>query len=153
MIDNFRWLIKDHFAGCGVPRTVEDIEWLKLRDFDTIISLSKLSPIVINKIKSLGFLLKEIPIEDYGTPEYCQIDRFLDFVDKELQEGHRILMHCYNGTGRTSTMFALFLVHFGDNWEKAVERCGGLETGSQRLCVQIYQDHLDAKVDLKCLMA
>jgi len=145
MIDNFRWLVEGRIAGSGVPRTDEDIEWLKLQRIDTIISFSKISPKVANKIRSLQMSHHEIPIEDYGTPEYFQINRFLELVEKEISGGRRVLIHCYSGMGRTGTMFALYLVHHGLDWQKAVEKGGGLETGSQRLCVQIYQEHRTAE--------
>lgn len=148
MIDNFRWLVEGRVAGSGVPRAIEDIEWLKLQGVDTIVSFSKISPKLINKIQSLGMHHFEIPIEDYGTPEYVQINRFLDLVEKEAEEGRTILMHCYSGIGRTGTMFALYLVNNGLDWQKAVERGGGLETGSQRLCVQIYQEHKLAEANM-----
>jgi atypical dual specificity phosphatase len=147
VIDNFRWLVEDRIAGSGVPRTDEDLEWLRLQSIDTIISFSKISPKLTNKIQALGMRHIEIPIEDYGTPEYFQINRFLDLVERELHEGRSILMHCYSGIGRTGTMFALYLVHHGLDWQKAVERGGGLETGSQRLCVQIYQEHRIAEAN------
>jgi protein-tyrosine phosphatase len=141
-------LVEGRIAGSGVPRADEDIEWLKLQGVDIIVSFSKISPKLMNKIQALGMRHYEIPIEDYGTPEYFQINRFLDLVEKELNEGKNILMHCYSGIGRTGTMFALYLVHHGLEWQKAVERGGGLETGSQRLCVQIYQEHRVAEANM-----
>lgn len=147
MIDNFRWLVDGRIAGSGVPRSDEDIEWLRLQGIDTIVSLSKISPKVSNKIRLLQIRHLEIPIEDYGTPEYFQINRFLEMVEKELADGRRVLIHCYSGMGRTGTMFALYLVHHGLNWQEAVEEGGGLETGSQRLCVQIYQEHRAAQAN------
>jgi atypical dual specificity phosphatase len=148
MIDNFRWLVDGKIAGSGVPRTDEDIEWLRLRGVDTIVSFSKVSPKLLNKITELGMHHVQIPIEDYGTPEYHQINRFLDVVQNEMKQGRSILMHCYSGIGRTGTMFALFLVHEGLDWQEAVEEGGGLETGSQRLCVQIYQEHRIAQANI-----
>ena len=133
MIDNFRWLVEGRVAGSGVPRATEDIEWLKLQGVDTIVSFSKISPKLINKVQSLGMRHFEIPIEDYGTPERG----ILLFADEVLT--------CM---GRTGTMFALYLVNNGLEWQKAVERGGGLETGSQRLCVQIYQEHKLAEANL-----
>ena len=149
MIDNFRWLVDGRIAGSGVPRTIEDIEWLMLQGVDTIVSYSSISPKLKNKIQSLGMRHVEMPIEDYGTPEYCQINHFLDLVEKEFDEGRTVLMHCYSGIGRTGTMFALYLVNKGLDWQNAVEKGGGLETGSQRLCVQIYQEHKVAEANMR----
>lgn len=48
-------------------------------------------------------------IEDFGIPTTEQMKNLLSFMDKALQEQHRLYIHCYAGIGRTGTVVGCFL--------------------------------------------
>ncbi|MCE1252270.1 MAG: dual specificity protein phosphatase family protein [Anaerolineae bacterium] len=48
-------------------------------------------------------------IEDFGIPTPDQMQMLLDFINKALQEQHRLYIHCYAGIGRTGTVVGCFL--------------------------------------------
>ena len=116
----------------------------KKYDIDTIVCLTPLeevktkSPPYAKAISegSLEFSMKCYEIPDYGIPQ--NRDEFFDFVMHIaglLQSGHRILVHCGAGIGRTGTFAICLLLTLGINSseaEKIISEAGaGPETSEQ----------------------
>ena len=60
------------------------------------------------------------PIGDFGLPTPQQMNSILDTIDKTLQEGRKIYLHCWGGIGRTGTTVGCYLVRKGKTGEEAL---------------------------------
>lgn len=58
-----------------------------------------------------GFIVRNIPIMDFGPPSLEDFVAFVDFVDAQVKNDRSIAVHCYAGMGRTNLMIASFLIH------------------------------------------
>jgi atypical dual specificity phosphatase len=136
MIRNFSWLIEGEIAGMARPAsTVNEFEFLKDNNIGAIVSLTEF-PLNKNLIKEFGFEVKHIPVKDFDTPSFEQIEDFLEFAKKMRAKGRKLVVHCDGGFGRTGTMLACYLVSRGYDAAKAIEevrrkRPGSIETQGQ----------------------
>jgi len=62
------------------------------------------------------------PIGDFGLPTSELMKKILDTIDGELQEGHKIYLHCWGGIGRTGTTVGCYLVRHGKTGEEALQQ-------------------------------
>jgi protein-tyrosine phosphatase len=100
------------------------------------------SPSYANAIKNdeLCFSIERFPIPDYGVPQdQEQYAAFVTRIAKSLRSGHKILVHCGAGIGRTGTFAICLLLALGPNRiqaEKATHNAGSQpETDEQRKLV------------------
>jgi len=86
-----------------------------------------------------GLTWRHWPIRDGDVPDK-RFDRCwattIDTIASDLQAGRSIVLHCMGGLGRTGTVAALLLRHFGLPAREAVDRLrtarpGAIETESQ----------------------
>lgn len=61
-------------------------------------------------------------IGDFGLPTPELMNSILDQIDKSLQEGRKIYLHCWGGIGRTGTTVGCYLVHRGSSGEQALRQ-------------------------------
>lgn len=54
------------------------------------------------------------PIPDYGVPTPRQILNILDSIDRAIEEGETVFVHCWGGKGRTGTVIGCWLARHGD---------------------------------------
>src|SRR3989304_179988 len=101
MPERFSWIITGKLAGVERPGLVSVLEE-HLRNWD-------------------GFEVKHIPINDFKAPKLADIGEFVKFIDSKIQEGKRIVVHCYAGMGRTNIMLASYLVYLGMKPDKALD--------------------------------
>ena len=62
------------------------------------------------------------PIKDWGLPGKAQMTTILDAIDKALDAGHKVYLHCWGGIGRTGTTVGCYLVRHGLTGEQALEQ-------------------------------
>jgi protein-tyrosine phosphatase len=70
------------------------------------------------------------PIPDFGVPTHQQMERILEAIDKELETGRAIYLHCRGGIGRTGTVVGCHLVRRGMTGEQALEEIARLRIGA-----------------------
>jgi protein-tyrosine phosphatase len=87
-----------------------------------------------------GVRLVRRAIRDFGCPEPADVGETLDLLDRELEAGKRVYLHCRGGVGRTGTVLACYLVRKGLSPEDALAQLRsigkGPETGDQRRLVE-----------------
>jgi len=96
--------------------------------FDTFIDLTKpdeSSPyfrILLEQSKAYDIQVKHhrFPIGDFGLPTPEQMTSILNTIDRELQAGRKIYLHCWAGIGRTGTAVGCYLVRRGMSGEDAL---------------------------------
>ena len=64
----------------------------------------------------------QMPVEDFSVPGQDRMIEILDTIDKTLEEGRNIYLHCLGGKGRTGTVVGCYLVRHGMTGEEALER-------------------------------
>lgn len=106
-------------VGAGVvyltsapTRDKEIQEWLQNK-IDTIVILLTTKDIslmygdldLIEYYSSLGFKVIHYPIEDYSLPPSMEsFDKLENILNNLLEKGHKVLVHCHGGHGRTGTV-------------------------------------------------
>lgn len=111
MPERFSWIVDRSIAGMERPGLIypldEDLDFLRSQGIDIILNLQEKEYFVDHK----DFIVKNIPIKDFGPPDYEDFVEFVDFVSSNLDQQKKIVVHCYAGMGRTNLMLAAYLVH------------------------------------------
>jgi len=107
-------------AGLPGPAYMEwDFGRLRKMGFSVVVSL-ECARLNTFEIEDSGFEHRKICVEDFTAPTFEQMDEFVDFVGRKLEEGKKVLVHCYAGRGRTGTMLAAYLIHRGMTADTAI---------------------------------
>lgn len=111
MPERFSWVVKDVIAGMERPGLFypleEDLQFLKSHSVDVIVNLQEKD----HYVEHGSFITKNIPIDDFGPPDYEDFVEFIDFVSFHTERNRKVVVHCYAGMGRTNVMLASYLVH------------------------------------------
>ena len=111
MPERFTWIIEESIAGMERPGLFypleEDLDFLKANGIEVIVNLQEKEHFLDHH----GFIVKNVPIKDFGPPNYEDFVEFIDFVSAHIAQGKRVVVHCYAGMGRTNLMLATYLVH------------------------------------------
>jgi len=107
-------------AGLPGPAYMEwDFSRLRRMGYSVVVSL-ECARLNTFEIEDAGFEHRKICVEDFMPPTFDQMDEFVDYVDRKLGEGKKVLVHCYAGRGRTGTMLAAYLIHRGMDADAAI---------------------------------
>jgi len=87
-------------------------------------------------LKEFGIEFVHSPIGDFGVPTPEQAIRLSKMIMNDAIGGKSILIHCMGGLGRSGTIVACALVHYGIKPDEAIKivrtvRPGTLETDEQ----------------------
>ncbi|MCK5391416.1 MAG: dual specificity protein phosphatase family protein [Deltaproteobacteria bacterium] len=111
MPERFSWIIEESIAGMERPGLFysleDDLDFLKAKGVEVIVNLQEKEHFLDHD----GFIVKNISINDFGTPNYEDFVEFIDFVSAHIAQEKRVVVHCYAGMGRTNLMLATYLVH------------------------------------------
>ncbi len=121
---NFSWF-RSNLAASGMPHGKRAFEWLKSKGITAIINLTE-RPYHVE-----GFKISHIPMEDMmpSTPEMLALA--VNFIKGYLNSGHKVLVHCMAGMGRTGMVLASYLVMYeGYNAKDAIEVVRRVRPGS-----------------------
>ncbi|HAJ36752.1 MAG TPA: hypothetical protein DCL15_13790 [Chloroflexi bacterium] len=94
---------------------------------------------------------RQWPIPDMGTPTSAQMRAILDDLNRALQAGQIVYVHCFGGIGRTGTVVGCYLVNQGLGGDDALQAIARLrqtlpnadrlspETAAQRTMVRTWR--------------
>jgi len=122
MPERFSWIIDKSIAGMERPGLFfpleDDLGFLMAKGVEVIVNLQEKEHFVDHK----GFIVKNIPIKDFGPPNLEDFEEFMDFVCAQIAQKRRVVVHCYAGMGRTNLMLATYLIHhLGIDPDQALE--------------------------------
>ena len=130
----------------ATDRLEADLRFLTQQGIDTLVSLTEttLDP---EALASLGFASLHLPIPDRDVPEPEQVETCMAYLDENLGKGHRVLVHCLGGYGRTGTLLACYLVHCGAPAADALLeirrlRPGSVENETQEAAIFAYEERI-----------
>lgn len=130
------WVEPDHLlageypANYNVELTRQRLDALLEAGFDTFIDLTKPNETVPYarllleqaQMYEVDAKYHNFPIGDFGLPSPELMRTILDTMDKKLQDGHKIYLHCWGGIGRTGTTVGCYLVRRGKTGEEALRQ-------------------------------
>ena len=77
------------------------------------------------------------PIRDFSIPSTDQMFRILDSIDKALESGNGVYVHCLGGIGRTGTVVGCYLQRHGlANAENVFEKIAELRSETPGLYIR-----------------
>ncbi|HLI45687.1 MAG TPA: dual specificity protein phosphatase family protein [Geobacterales bacterium] len=152
---NFNWIIKNQLAASSMPHDEEDIKRISKEKVNAILCLAQESELPFKDIKTYelllakyGIELKHKPIIDFSAPNLIDLNECLEWIDQQLRNGKKVMVHCRAGLGRTGTVVSCYLVKkLALSAEEAINfvrriRPGSVETYSQILAVKLYEKYV-----------
>lgn len=63
--------------------------------------------------KGRDMVIIRLPIRDLGIPDKGHMRRILDAIDRSVDQGGVVYLHCWGGRGRTGTVVGCYLIRHG----------------------------------------
>ena len=121
-------------GGCALPRSLNDIQWLKeQQNISAILTLIE-TPLSAELLDN--FISLHIPVQDFCPPTIEQLNLCVDFLKDCLKADRKPVVHCMMGYGRTGTILAAYLISEGMSANDSIaevrrKRPGAIETLEQ----------------------
>lgn len=112
---HFMWIEAGRVAVSGFPEQEADVQWLHAQGIRAIITLSEQALtycfITPNLLQALDITTYHEPIDNRGVPNDLDVAyRVMEFVDEMLTERRPVLIHCWNGAGRTGVILYTYFL-------------------------------------------
>ena len=76
---------------------------------------------LLEHYKKGGFVVRHFPIMDQQIPTLHHVQELVNWMDRLIDQGHTILVHCVGGLGRAGLVSACYLVFKGLTPQAAIE--------------------------------
>lgn len=112
----FHWIVPGKLAGCPAPGVTAPIDYdMSLLAKTGITKLVTLTEVDLdqNVLQKHGLTNIHLPIFDRESPSINQTHMLLVRMQKFIDAGERLAVHCKAGLGRTGTILAAWLIREG----------------------------------------
>jgi len=100
---------------------------------------------VIDALRARGVEVFHAPTLDFHPVELIHVLGSINFIEKHLETGGKVLVHCSGGVGRSSQVTASYLVYKGYDLFSAVKYIRGIVDGALEVKwqLQLLEDFAD----------
>ncbi|MEM1943629.1 MAG: dual specificity protein phosphatase family protein [Candidatus Caldarchaeum sp.] len=134
--------IDGKIAASGLPSRKKHMRYLKSRGVSAIISLTE-QPLPKHLVD--GFTYLHFPLKDHQPADAPTLMKIVEAVETLLSRGHKTLIHCQAGHGRTGMVLTAFLMkHKGLGWREGLEFVRRLRPGSVEVGQEVSLRELEA---------
>ena len=126
-----KWLIPGKLAKAPMPADRDLINW-KTEGITAVVNLLETSfENIARDEKNAGFKVLYSPVDDFGAPGLGQLKEVVNWINKEISTGGKVLVHCFAGIGRTGTVLIACLLNRGVEMSLAIEKVLSLGSAPQ----------------------
>jgi protein tyrosine phosphatase len=147
---NFSWIIEGKLAGCGLPVSQDEFEWVVDQGIKSVVTVREIAlPSDWFNGGNIDYL--HLQVEDFGAPNMEELVQAVDFIDQQISSGKPVMVHCAAGKGRTGAVLAAYLVKKQNlTADQAIEKLRGMRPGSvqsisQETAVSMYEKYLKSR--------
>ena len=147
---NFSWVTEGKLAGSGLPVTQDEFKWVLDKGIKSIVTVREV-PLPSRWIDGTNIDYLHLMVEDYGVPNMEVLDEAVNYIDKKIQSGKPVLVHCAAGKGRTGAVLAAYMIK-KENFtaEQAIEkirlmRPGSVQSVTQETALSMYEKYVGSK--------
>jgi hypothetical protein len=101
------------YLDSGLSCFIDLTQPKELEPYDLILSQE-------SQDRNLATVYRRKPIVDYSVPSRNGMARILDTIQSDIQTGHKVVVHCWGGVGRTGTVIGCYLVGQGLSGEESL---------------------------------
>ncbi|MEM4302797.1 MAG: dual specificity protein phosphatase family protein [Candidatus Caldarchaeum sp.] len=123
-------MFSEKIAASGLPSRRRHIRYIKNRGVSAVISLTE-KPLPKNLVENEDIEYFHFPLEDHKPADPRELLKIVNTIQRLVDDGHRVLVHCLAGYGRTGMVLAAYLMKAeGFGWVESLEKTRRLRPGS-----------------------